>query len=523
MSPIFQKSSANDVPHGYTLRPFACLAVFLGLSGCATNALDRAPVAHDQPWRAPVISEPVPASGLSPLSDRAEQGFVVPANRELSVLPEGVQINPDTPLGLTDLIDIAQRENPETRQAWNRAREAALAVGMVEATFLPMLSANVIGGHQRTRMPSPLVIDGRDSIETDVSGVVPALVLEWLIFDFGKRAALLEGAEQVSLAANILFNATHQKVIRDVTEQFYQYNTAYIRKQLAEQALSNHQKVAQAVRERMEGGVATSVELAVARQAVAQGRLRLVNSEGVRRNAYLGLLSAVGLPPTSRITIAMPPERRLPEPSDPMTDTALRQALTRRADIAASYAAMKAAQAGVKAAEAEFMPKVYLGAVAARNRANFGIRGLPELSQQATSRGVLLGVTVPLFDGGLRRARLGQEEINVQQARDALHHRQRDALREIVGAETLLRSSLESHQAASELVQTASIVYDAALESYKEGVGTITLATEAATGLLDARQAQTDAYGASLLAAANLAFLLGNMTSAQDNWLAPDS
>lgn len=507
----------------YPSRWLACLSFVLFLSACATHALDRAPISHDQPWRERSLPQPTSSKGVPSSSGQLEQDFGIPHNAELSIMVSGPEIDPNTPVGLLDLIDIAQRENPETRQAWNRARKAALAVGMVEASFLPMLSANVIGGYQRTRAPTPLVIHGRDAIQTDVSGVVPALTLGWLMFDFGQRAALLDGAEHLSLAANILFNAAHQKVIRDVAVQFYQYNTARIRNELAREALVNHQQVAEAVRERMEGGVATAVELAVARQAVAQAKLRVVNSNGIKRNKYLSLLSAAGLSPTTQVTIATPPKRRLPESSDAMTDKRLRQALARRPDIAASYAAIKAAEAGVKAAEAEFMPKVFLGAVAAKSRTNFDIRGLPELSQQATSGGVLLGVTVPLFDGGLRRARLSQEQINVEQAKEGMRERQREAVREIVAAETLLRSSLESHQAASELVQTAVIVYDAAFASYKEGVGTISLATEAATGLLDARQARADAYAAALIAAADLAFLLGQMTSAQDTWLSPDS
>ena len=38
---------------------------------------------------------------------------------------------------LPELIDIAQRHHPETREAWEKARQAALAVGIAEATYLP--------------------------------------------------------------------------------------------------------------------------------------------------------------------------------------------------------------------------------------------------------------------------------------------------------------------------------------------------------------------------------------------------
>ncbi|MGE4368777.1 MAG: TolC family protein [Burkholderiaceae bacterium] len=474
------------------------------LAGCAGAPLDRAPASPDRPWQSP---QTVPS------------GVHVSVARVMQAQEPEQGIEKGVPLGLPQLIDLAQRLNPQTRQAWNQARQAALAVGMVEASFLPVLSANVIGGYQRTSLPSPLVIDGNRTVDTDVSGVVPALALGWLLFDFGEREALLEGAEQVSLGANVLFNAAHQKVMRDVTDFYYQYVAARSRSALAGQALANHRKVEQAVREKLDAGVATSVELAVARQAVAEARLHVVTSQGIEKNTYLALLAAVGLSPLSTIDIALPKVPRLPRSIESLTEAAIEKALSQRPDIVAAYAAVRAAEAGVDAAQAQFMPKVYLGAVASSSRTSFDIRGLPALSQQSTTGGVLVGVTLPLYDGGMRRYQLSQARLRQQQAEEVLQTRQRDAVREMVAAETQLRSALQSYQTTQELVSAARTAYGAAFESYQQGVGSITLATEAATDVLQAHQAHADAQNAALIAAANLAFAMGAMTRAQDHWL----
>lgn len=496
-------------------RQSAFVLACLVLSACATNAIDRAPASAHEPWR------PAEKNGSSSLdiSPPDLSGFSVPSVPALAQVDPGPDLDSSRPLHLPELIDIAQRENPQTRQAWNRARQAALATGMVEATFLPMLSANVIGGYQRTSQPLPLQVGGYENLDTDISGTVPALALGWLLFDFGQREALLEGASQLSFAANVLFNATHQKVIRDVTDQFYQYNTARMRTKLAREALANQQKVERAVRDKLEAGVATTIELALVRQAVAQAKLTLVDNEGLERNAYLGLMSALGVPPTTQLTIAQVQTRTLPKASDPITLERMQQALAQRPDLVAAYAAVKAAKANVKAAEAEFLPKVYLGAVAANSRISFDVRGLPGLSQTATSSGVLLGVTMPIFDGGLRRARLWEAEIEVEEAQQALQTQRRDALREMVAAETLLRSTLQSFEAATELVSTVQTTYDASFDAYRNGVGTLTTVTEATTDLLQARQARADAHNAALAAAANLAFVMGRMTAPRSSWL----
>ncbi|MGG4773571.1 TolC family protein [Paenalcaligenes sp. Me52] len=461
------------------------------LSGCAYTSIERAPEQHDKPWQ----------GNRSMVASMVYQ-------------PAGVTLQEGHEYGLAELIDLGQRNNMETRQAWNRAREAALSVGLVEATFLPVLSANVIAGHQRSSRPSPLAnLGGGDRIRTSVEGVVPALTLGWLLFDFGKREALLEGAEHISFASNVLFNAVHKKVIRDVTDQFYQYNTARHRAQLAQEALKNYQAVEDAVTARLNAGVATRLDLVMAQQAVAQAKLYVVTSQGLEKNAYLTLLKVVGVNPAEQVNIASAVDHRLPAPADPMTEQVLQKAILERDDVAAAYAALKAAEAGVKVAKADFMPSVFMGAVLAKNRTQFDVQDLPiplpGLTNRSTSTGVLVGVSIPIFDGGLRSTLLSKAEIHRQEAENTLQALQRDALREIIAAETMLDSALQSYQTATDLVNAAETAYDAALDAYQVGVGTITMATEAASAVLLAKQAQVDAHSASLIAAANLAFVMG--------------
>ena len=55
----------------------------------------------------------------------------------------------DNPLSARPTRGAAQTLNPDTRVAWERARQAALAVGIVKALYLPALSAIAVGGGQR--------------------------------------------------------------------------------------------------------------------------------------------------------------------------------------------------------------------------------------------------------------------------------------------------------------------------------------------------------------------------------------
>src|SRR5580704_6195934 len=59
------------------------------------------------------------------------------------------------PYDLPMLIDLAQRTNPQTRAAWEEARAAAAAIGLVESSYLPQLSMEALGGFERTPLPIP--------------------------------------------------------------------------------------------------------------------------------------------------------------------------------------------------------------------------------------------------------------------------------------------------------------------------------------------------------------------------------
>src|SRR5215470_15348887 len=59
---------------------------------------------------------------------------------------EAPLIDPNRRYELPELIDLAQRVNPETRVAWEAARRAALAVGLVESEYFPVLAISALGG-----------------------------------------------------------------------------------------------------------------------------------------------------------------------------------------------------------------------------------------------------------------------------------------------------------------------------------------------------------------------------------------
>lgn len=486
----------------------AALAL-LGLGGCAADALKLAAPSPDQPW-----SPEQKTSTVNKTTKPQTTDYGVPSNPALAQFSGPVSVDNQRSYGLAELIDLAQRSNPSTRIAWEQSRQAALAVGMTEALMLPVITANVIGGRQKLTIPVDVPFIGERDITTKANNTTPFLAFVWLAFDFGQRAALTEAAGHVSFAANVAYNGMHQKIIFDVTRRYYEYSAAQAGYRIATQTLRNSKAILAATQAKHKEGLATTVELALARQQVAQSELRVVTAQGQEQNTYQALLSSMGVNATVTIKVDGSLNRRLPANFSGVSQSALEAALARRPDLQASYSAIEAGKAGVKVAQAEFLPKVFIAGTLASNRGGFNVGNLPNIGTQSSQKGIYLAATMPIFDGGLRAAQLKNAESVVGAASETFRQVQIAAVSEIVLASNTLKTALAANKAATVLTQTSATAFDAALESYKNGLMTITIVNETNNALLDARLAQTDAQAAALIAAANLAFFTGSLTSA---------
>src|SRR5262249_35574721 len=130
-------------------------------------------------------------------------------------------INPQKRYELVELIDLAQRVNPETRVAWEEARRAASAVGLVKSEYFPVLSLAALGGYKSVAFPAPKDVAPSGFFRLDMQQVVASLNLKWLLLDFGRRAGTMDAAKERLLAANLGFNRTHQQIVFRVQRAYY--------------------------------------------------------------------------------------------------------------------------------------------------------------------------------------------------------------------------------------------------------------------------------------------------------------
>ena len=341
---------------------------------------------------------------------------------------------------------------------------------------------------------------------------------------FRAARAVVDAAKQGSAISNIAFTAAHQQVIYGVSLAFYA-------KPPPKRVSPPHAIPEERARRPGGGGnrykheIGTVVEVAQTRQGTAQASWT-GQAEGGAEDAYLALISAMGISPLTRLTITDISRRKLSASMTVPVKRIISAALARRPDVLTGYAAEQASLANLRAAQAKFFPKIFFAANGTRLSGSLNVTAIPGIGQQlpivnlptnqlgvsGTQLGAtaLIGATVPLYDGGSRAASLEQARDKVDKAETTLTQIRNEAVRQIVVAGNTLKTSLSAYSAATALASAAQTTFNAALVAYRNGVGPISDVTTAERQLLEAKNATTDAYSTALSAAATLGVVHGH-------------
>ena len=393
--------------------------------GCATNPDTLIAPAPERPWTVP----------NTPRYSAVAIGHVEAAHTPDEHGAEPPAIEPAKTYELAELIDIAQRTNPETRIAWEHAREAALAIGIAESVYAPMFAANAAAAYQRISSPLPKTLTPQGFFVADTEIFLPALTLKWMLFDFGGKKASLEATRELLSAANFGFNATHQKVVLEVTRAYYALNSVQGRVETARAALKLAETLQDVAEARRGRGLATLPEVLQAREQTARATYELQESLTAEIDARMALLEAMGVRPTTPLRVAGLAGRTLPGTLEDTADKLVDRALEQRPDLLARVAVIRAREAEIRKAQSEFYPRVLFAGNVGQNIGRISTQGIPGWSNvNEPTFGAAIAIEMPLYDGGLRRSRLGLAESQRRVAEDELELARDKTVRQVVKA-----------------------------------------------------------------------------------------
>ena len=465
--------------------PALCMAV-VGVS-LAGAAVAQAPPAPDRPW---------------PIPDRPAHGTPVDA--------DAAEIDTHKQYDLAELIDVAERTNPETREAWEQAREAAAAEGLVKSSYLPQLSLQALGGLEHTPLPAPKDLVPQGYFVSNAREFIPSIGIKWLLFDFGRRTALLSAARSDSFVANVAFTAAHEKLVYTVTKAYFDLGAARGRLRAAHKAVSTATSIEEAAVAKQTNGLATVVSVAQARRQSAQAWYQLAAAEGAERIGLANLVAAMGLHAGTSLSVLDSSQFPMPPGPQDSVAAAVDQALIHQPQIIAALGKVDSSEAMLESERRSYYPTIELAGRGFQNLGSVSSDGKPYSTVDKPGGDIMLSLSVPIFDGGMRASRISMAAAKMHEAQDKLAEARDATAQQVVKAYNALTTSLAEGEAAHTLSAAAHTAYDAALHAYRQGVGTYTDVATEENAVVQADTQVEDALANAHTAAAALAFAIGS-------------
>jgi len=205
----------------------------------------------------------------------------------------------DRALDLAAVVNMALCNNPQTREVWANSRAQAAQVGVAQAGYLPNLNVNLAenqstpGNRQRSL----------------------GLNLSYLLYDFGARAANLEGARQTLAAVSATQDSTVQALFLSAVQAYYQTHAtlaAFDAASVSEQAAQQSFKVADA---RYRAGSATPADKLAAQTAWSQATLNRISARGAMKIARGNLANLLGLDANQNVPLIAHSSNRTSTPT----------------------------------------------------------------------------------------------------------------------------------------------------------------------------------------------------------------
>lgn len=414
-----------------------------------------------------------------------------PAQATPRALPADVAARADV-LALSDVVDVALRNNPQTQVSWAQARAGAATYGAATAAYIPTVDATV--NLVRAQTTSQLGFSER-------STATPTATLSYLLLDFGGRSGTIAAARAAAVALDLTHNATLQNVALQAEGAYFTYQG---QRQLVAAA---HMTVAEAdtnlasARQRNRAGVATIADVLQAETLLAQAQLDLETAEGNLQTARGSLAVAMGLPPNASFQLTPATDSLAVSMIATQVDTLIDRALALRPDLAALRETIQQAQAEVRVARSAQLPSLTLGANVGKTYSNV-------TAFQGLNYTITLGVQIPILNLARQyNTTAAAAQVMAASARADLLRTQ--VAQQVYTSYYALQTATQRTRTANALLASATRSEDAARARYRAGVGTIVDLITAQTALASARAQQAQARWTWGLALAQLSHDVG--------------
>ncbi len=383
-------------------------------------------------------------------------------------------------LTLADAQKLAIQNNPQFTAARYVAEAAGQAPAEYHAAYEPALTGSFtgVGADNGSRLAAgglnnPVVYNRLGS----------GLSVSQMVTDFGRTSNLVAMAKLRAQAQNEATETTRAQILMAVSRAYFAVLRAHAGRHVAEQTVEARKLVSDQVTALAQSKLKSTLDVSFANVNLAEARLLLSQAENDLKNSETELATDMGLPNERAFDLT---EEGMPAPLPVTVDELLRTALQNRPELRDLRLQESAAERFTKAERALVMPSI--GMVGS---AGF----VPEAYQTVPGRYGAIGVNVnvPLFNGGLYKARRTEAELRAKAVAQNVTGLENLVARDVRVAYLNATTAYDRIALTRQLLEQAQLALDLSQTRYDLGLGSIVELSQAQLGLTSAQIANTNA------------------------------
>ena len=378
---------------------------------------------------------------------------------------------------LDALIAEVLHDNPTLAVADARARQAQAAAGAADAAREP--SFGVGGSVAEARIPTsiPALGNGHLGAAKYVYGN-----FKWDLDLWGGQRAAWEASLGQLRAAEVDAQAARIELSTNVARAYVQLSYAYVQQDVAAAELKRASEARDLTRQRVAAGIDNQMQLKQSDSEVASAEGQKAQADRAIDAARSALSVLLGKGPDRGLDIGRPQlvsANALTVPANVPVEL-----VGHRADLVAARWRVEAAGKDITSAKTEFLPNVNIGAMV--GLVNLGGGNLFQLSNRFYE--VAPAISLPIFDGGRRRANLNSKDAQYDLAVAQYNQTLVSAINEISDDYDALNSLQVQVAAQQRALDAANDAWTLSEQRYKSGIGSYLEALSVRQELLAAEQ-----------------------------------
>jgi len=383
-------------------------------------------------------------------------------------------------LTLAEAQGLAIQNNPQFSAAKFTAAAANQVPRQYRAAMQPNLSGNLtaVGADNGSRiaaggLTNPVIYDRLGS----------GLTISQLITDFGRTSNLVGMAKLQAAAQNQLTETTRADILLATSSAYFAVLSAQSVLQVVDETVKTRQTVVDQVTALAESKLRSTLDVSFANVNLSGAKLLQVQAQNELKAAEARLATAMGLPGGAVFVLADEP---MPPVLAGRVQDLIDSAIQNRPELKDLRLQQSAAERLAKAEHALYFPTVGV----------LGTAGFaPAAEAQIPGRYGAIGmnISIPIFNGGLFKARQSEAELKAKAAGANVNDQQNSIIRDVRIAYLNAATAHDRMALTQELLQQAQLAMDLSQSRYDLGLAAIVELSQAQLNLTSAQIANTTA------------------------------